>query len=223
MPVATITQLPPPTQVSLVATPLPGTSALRVLPDSVAPSVSVPSIGPDGKGNGVYASPPAPSTSFTPIAPPLATLIPSSLSTSSATLGASAIFATQLLSQDVPGAVEFLAVYEALVAASQVKYKPSNAALPEPAANNLFAKLLAEEKTQGVVRESIQQQVVKQPTVQAATQNIASPPPAPKARAETSASPSLSNVRYASQIYQSTSSRNKHFLEDEATIEAVSG
>lgn len=218
------TQITIPTQVSFVATPLPGTAALRALPDAVSPSVSNAALGPDYKGNGGYASENAPAPSATTPAPAsvLNMLIPASFSTASASLSASAMFATQLLAQDASGG-EILASYEELVAAAQVKYKPSDATLPPPAPNNLFAKMLAETQTQQRAQLHIQtQQHPKETATQAAVQaplssakNIPSP-----VKPKSSESPSTAAVAHqASHVYRATGLRNQQELEAPETVD----
>ena len=225
MPIGSNTQITVPTQVSFVATALPGTAALRVAPDAVAPSVSNAALGPDYKGNGGYVSVPANAATTSAAPAILSTLIPANLSTASATLSASAMFATQSLSQSAQAGSEFFAVYEELVAAAQVKYKPSNATAPEPAANNLFAKMLAETQTQNNVRVSVQtQQAPKESLAQAAPQNIAPaklPPVASKQKA--SEASVASGVRQASGAYHTTSVRNQVELETVEAVDKISG
>lgn len=225
MPIVSNTQITIPTQVSFVATALPGTQALRVAPDAVAPSVSNAALGEDYKGNGGYVSPPAAAAATTPISSTLSTPIPANLSTASASLSASSMLATQFLSQDANAGDAFFAVYEELVAASQVKYKPSDAGAPQPAPNNLFAKMLAETQTQTNVRVNVQaQQAPKEAIAQAAPQNIAPPKMAPVAtKQKTSESALASGVRHASGVYQATSVRNQVELEAPESVDAISG
>ena len=125
----------------MVATSLPGaTGTVRAMPDAVAPSVSGSTIGPDGKANAVYVAPATPEPVTSSPLSPLTVPIPASFTTNAASLSADAMYTAQALSQD-PG------VYETMIADAQVKYKPSNATVPEPAANNIFAKMLAEEQS----------------------------------------------------------------------------
>ena len=227
MPVVSNTQITLPTQVSFVATTLPGTQALRVLPDAVAPAVSDAALGPDYKGNGGYAGA-AVSTATTTSSSPslLSTLIPANFSTASASLSASAMFATQLLSQDAQGGTEFFAVYEELVAAAQVKYKPSNATMPEPASGSLFAKMLAETQAQNNVRVSAQvQQATREAVTQAAPQTLPAAKSAPlSARQKTQAQSSpVAGVRHASGAYHAASVRNKIELEAPEPVDNVTG
>src|SRR5690606_13657141 len=116
---------------------------------------------------------------------------PASFSTASASLSVGSMLATQMLSQEGEQS-SFLSVYEELVAASQVKYKPSDATLPQPAANNLFSKLLAEEKTQA------SQMIFAQAPKAAAEHAAASAPlPAakPVARKPEPSAPSIEGLR----------------------------
>ncbi len=223
-PIVSNTQITIPTQVSFVATALPGTQALRVAPDAVAPSVSNAALGEDYKGNGGYVSPSA-ATTTAPIASTLSTPIPANFSTASASLSASSMLATQFLSQDAHAGDAFFAVYEEMVATSQVKYKPSDAGAPQPAPNNLFAKMLAETQTQTNVRVNIQaQQAPKEAVAQAAPQNIAPPKLASVAtKQKTSEATHVSGVRHASGVYQATSVRNQVELEAPEAVDAISG
>lgn len=221
MPVVSNTQITVPTQVSFVATTPPGTEPQRILPDAVAPAVSDAALGKDYKGNGGYAgaaSAPAPSSLSSPN---LSSLIPAYFSTASATLSPRAMFATQLLSQDAQGGTEFFAVYEELVAAAQVKYKPSNAAMPEPAPNNLFAKMLVETQNQNVRVAAQIQQAPKEVAAQAAVPQ-APPPKATPVMRQKSQAQIAAAARVASHAYQTTSVRNKVELESESA-EPVSG
>ena len=158
MPPINNTQVSLPTQPTLVATSLPGTNALRPAYDAVAPSVSNPSVSNNSKGTGGYAGS-ASAPAQTAAVPLLSTPIPASFSTSNASLNASAMFATQALAQDSGSAETIFATYDQLVAASLVKYAPSNAALPQPEALNLFAKMLNEQKASNapVVNVTVQQ------------------------------------------------------------------
>lgn len=222
MPIVSNTHITIPTQVSFVATPLPGTEALRVLPDAVAPTMSDAALGPDYKGNGGYVSPTAPAA-MPAASTTLSTLIPTSFSTASATLSASAMVATQFLSQNSPAGDAFFAVYEELVAASQVKYKPSNATAPEPAPNNLFAKMLADTQTQNNTRVVVQAQLAPK---EAATHAAPTTAPIPKlaptvTRHKTSEASATAHTRHAAHVYQATSVRNKTVLEDVEAVDIV--
>jgi hypothetical protein len=225
VPIGSNTQITVPTQVSFVATALPGTSALRVAPDAVAPSVSNAALGPDYKGNGGYVSVPAAAATTSAIPAILSTLIPANLSTASATLSASAMFATQSLSQGAQAGSEFFAVYEELVAASQVKYKPSNATAPEPVPNNLFAKMLAETQTQNNVRVNVQaQQAPKEALAQAVPQNVIPEKLTPVATKQKTSEAAVASVaRHASGVYQATSVRNHIELEAVEAVDTISG
>src|SRR5687768_17418543 len=95
---ATATYVPQP--VNLVATPLPGTIAIRVAPTAVSPSVSNVAVNNNAGGSGAV---PSAGTTAEPaaqlITAPLSTLIPPSFSSSSASLSASAMFAAQAMGQ----------------------------------------------------------------------------------------------------------------------------
>jgi hypothetical protein len=227
MPQISHTQVLLPTQPTLVATSLPGTNALRPAYDAVAPSVSNPSVSNNSKGTGGYAgsaSAPAPS----PVVPLLSTPMPASFSTSSASLNASAMFATQALAQDSGSAETIFATYDQLVAASLVKYAPSNAALPQPEALNLFAKLLNEQKTSNTPMAAVaMQQATKEAAIsapsQAALQQVV---PTPKAavpkEAPRSSSLARSEITFAASAYRATSTRNQIELSDDK-VDAISG
>jgi hypothetical protein len=225
MPIASNTQTILPTQVPLTSTPMPGTSVARVLPDAVAPSVPDAKLGPDYKGNGGYVSPviSPPANSAAP--PVLSFLIPPSLSTANATLSATAMFATQLLSQDAQAGGQFLSEYEAIVAASQVKYMPSNATQPQPAPNNLFARLLSETQVQDNARVAVQ--VKASPKEVAANVATALAPQAAQvARSESQPLKQrpVTSTAYAAGSYTATSSRNHTHLESDAPpVEAIIG
>ena len=199
---------------------MPGTSVIHAPSTMVVPSVQSGAILPDRQGASGYIPQAAvPASTPAQISAPLNFLIPSSLSTSSASLSTTTMFATQLLSQNDRGSAPLLAVYEELVAASQVKYKPSMAAQPQPASNNLFAKMLAEEKSHTM-------QPARETMAQVAQQSAAPTPraPQPKARsAETASVPPASGLRQASHMYQSTVVRNKAMLDNDAPVEAISG
>lgn len=201
---------------------------MRVPSTVVSPSVQPGTILPDRQGSSGYLPEAAIQATAPPqISAPLSMLIPSSLSTSSASLGTTTMFATQLLSQNDMGSEPLLAVYEELVAASQVKYKPSMAAEPEPVSNNLFAKMLAEENSHSTLNDIIRQ-MPKEIMAQATQQVAANAPravasvPQPKNRISEASAPSYSGLRHASQSYASTEVRNKTYL-DETPVEAISG
>ena len=132
----------------IVATTVPGNNVLRVAPDNVAPNVSAVPVGDNTRRGGGAASPAPASTSATTTASGFSALIaflgssPSSLS-----LNASTTFMAQLMSQDnSPYARSVMSEYEKLVALSQVKYKPSNASLPEPEPSSVFSQILKQEQ-----------------------------------------------------------------------------
>lgn len=225
MPTAINTQIPLATQATFVDTPMPNAQATRVLPDAVPPTVNDVRITPDHKGNGGYtpaqqANAPTP----TSVAPPiLSMLIPASFSTSNATLSASAMFATHLLSQEGHGGGSaILAEYENLMAAAQVKYMPSNATLPTPAPDNLFAKMAAEIQNQ---KSSASIQTAAPVAKEAANAPQAATNPAPKPVAPAAAKPKPAassalptQARHAASTYQAVILHNAEFLE---AVEAV--
>lgn len=223
MPVISNTQIPLPTQVSFIATPMPATQTLRVAPHAVSPSGFDVAITPDHKGTGGYAPAAATNTLTTSIAPAtLSTLIPASFSTSTASLSANAMFATQLLSQDAQGAGELLATYEALAEASQVKYKPSNATLPEPAPNNLFARMMAETQNQNVRIVTQAQHAPVEVAAQAMSQPVATAvKPVQATRQKTASEISPAEARLASHAYQSAAVRNDSLREPVEAIDEV--
>lgn len=135
--------LQPPT---LVATPLPNAQAARVAYDAVAPSVSNPKVGDNAKQNAATPNIAQPSTPATSAAPLLSTPIPASFSTSSASLSASAIFATQALGQGDAQAPALLQAYAELKALSEVKYKPSNAGVPQTQPSDVFSRTLQQQQ-----------------------------------------------------------------------------
>lgn len=187
----------------MVATHIPNTTgAVHAPPSAVAPSVASEKIVPDAKGNGVYVAPVPATPATMQISAPLSMLIPASFSTNAATLSASAVYAAQAMAQDP-------SVYETMLAASEVKYKPSNAAAPEPAPNNLFAKMLAEKQydSQQTIRNIQQPPTINMPTAQVQTSAPKTPLPAPrKSEATTHHSNSVHNV--AVHAYEISSARN---------------
>lgn len=229
-PLVSHTQLLIPTQPTLVATVIPGSNAARAPFHAVAPSVSNAAITPDHKGSGGYAGgagQPAPQTPGQPAN--LSVPIPASFSTSSASLSASAVFAAQSLAQDVDSAPVLFANYEQLVEASLVKYKPSNAALPQPEVGNLYSKMLKEQKASNenianiVVQKAVKEAPSPVPQQPAVQPNSA---PAPKANSVKDSGRSSATARsealLAASAYRATSARNQVELSDER-VEAISG
>ncbi len=132
----------------IVATTVPGSNVLRVAPDNVAPNVSAVPVGDNTHRNASAASSTPPATTTSTMASGFSSLVafldgtPSSLS-----LNASTTFMAQLMSQDSsPYARSVMSEYEKLVALSQVKYKPSNASLPEPEPSSVFSQMLKQEQ-----------------------------------------------------------------------------
>lgn len=222
-PLVVNTQITGPTQVPLVATTLPGTSVLRAPLDAISPMVPDPKIGPDAKGNGIYtARPAAQAVSAPSTLSPLSFLVPASFSTNSASLSVNTMFAAQSLAQEGSVANEYLPVYEELAAASQVKYKPSDATLPEPAPNNLFAKMLAEEQ-QVASSAAVMHNAPHQEAPQAATATKA-PAPAPKKSSNDNEQNISASARSsAASAYSATTVRNAQWLDAPPPVEAVAG
>lgn len=150
--------------------------------------------------------------------------MPASLSTSNATFSPGAMLATQIFSQD--GGDGYFAVYEELVAASQVKYKPSDAQRPEPATNSLFSKMLAEEQSHSTL--AMAQQA---PKMAAAAAAAAAAQPQPAAQVNKTSAPARKSEPAATETirskasfaYASTVVRNKFELEEVPQIEPLVG
>ena len=215
-PLVSHTQIPITTQLSMVATTMPNAmGAVHAAPSAVAPSVASDKIVPDAKGNGIYTAPVSAAAAVSPLASPLSVLIPANFSTNAASLSASSIYAAQALSQD-PN------VYETMQAASEVKYMPSKATAPEPAPNNLFAKMLAEEQSHTQQASRSIQQVASAPVQTAQAQAPAPKPAAPAPRkSEMAANNNSASVRsIATHAYSTTNSRNSAQL-GEAKVEEV--
>jgi len=217
MPLVSNTQIIIPTQATLPAVVSAPPLAASLTQQAITPAVPDPRLGPDYKGNGGYVSVAGSAPAAQASSAPLSFLIPAFMSTSSASLSVGSMLATQIASQE--GGDGYLQVYEEMVAASQVKYKPSDATMPKPAPNDLFSKMLAEEKTH------VSQMITQQP--KAAVEQVAStvqqPAAKPAARRESSA-PNLENVRArATSAYSSTVSRNRSELENDAQVEPLLG
>jgi hypothetical protein len=175
MPVINSTTIytPPPT---LVATALPGNNTLRVNSDNVPPPVSNVAIGNNSKGGNTAvpsattgtqaASSPAASFMLSPFSYPT----PTSLSA-----GAQINFLAQLMSQDTGSATgSVLAEYESLIAMSQVKYKPSNAAMPEPEPASIFARMVQQQQQAKGVQQTLNQAVQQTAAADNAVNSLAS-------------------------------------------------
>ncbi len=135
-----------PQPLTLVATPLPNSNALRVPYDNVAPSVSNAQLDNNASSNRNYlpkteSSQTAPLTTSSNENFSLAALANST----SFSASAQTTFLAQLASGDFsPEARSLFAQYDKLVSYANVKYKPSNAGKPtEP--TNLFGALLKQE------------------------------------------------------------------------------
>lgn len=135
------------------------------------------------------------------------------------------MLATQMFSQE--GGDGYFAVYEELVAASQVKYKPSDATRPEPATSSLFSKMLAEEQghstlaaaQQAAPRMAAATAAAAQPQMQQAAP-VAKPAPASR-KSEAAATESVRSK--ATIAYVNTVSRNRSELEDVSQVESLVG
>lgn len=154
-----------PQPLTLVATPLPNSNALRVPYDNVAPSVSNAQLDNNASSNRNYlpkteSSQTAPLTTSSNENFSLAALANST----SFSASAQTTFLAQLASGDFsPEARSLFAQYDKLVSYANVKYKPSNAGKPtEPV--SLFGEFL---------KQDVQQQV-----------EFILPPPEPTAQIE---------------------------------------
>lgn len=211
-----------------MATPLPNSSVLRVSPEAVTPLQPDVKISPDGKGSGSYtAQPQQTSAPASNPSAPLNILIPSSLTSNAASLSASAMFAAQALAQDT-GSSALLATYEAFAQAAAVKYMPSNATKPEPAPNNLFARMLAETKGQPAPQkiDVPVQQVAKEAALQPAAQvqaQVQAPAPKQSSNVKNKTQAPIAAVKQASTAYQSTAIRNDRLLDEELKVEPIVG
>jgi len=150
LPVATITA-PVPAPATLIATALPDSNALRVPADTVAPTVSSVSVDLNASGNSapqpiISAQTPAPAAIASNDNAPL---FAGALDAGSSP-AAQAAFIAQLVSQEIPPAQRsaysgVLEQYEKIVANSFVKYKPSNAGIPQFTPEHAFQQTLHEE------------------------------------------------------------------------------
>jgi len=156
---ATASHTLPPT---IVATAIPGNNTVRVPPANVSPPVSSVEINNNARGNNTQVANPAPAPAQPAYAGngfssfiSLGGGAPGTLS-----LNAQTTFFTQLLAQDYSAqAKSFLSEYQSLVAIAQVKYKPSNASLPEPEPSGVFGKLLSDQQQIRSVNQSAGQQL----------------------------------------------------------------
>jgi hypothetical protein len=173
----------------IVATTVPGNNVLRVAPDNVAPNVSAVPVGDNAKRNSAASSQQPASLTTQNTSNGFSALIrfldgtPSSLS-----LNASTMFVAQLMSQDnSPYARGVLSEYEKLVALAQVKYKPSNAALPEPEPSSIFSQALKQEQqAKSSLQPAVMTQVLTANAQQASpgSASIKSPAPPKETQAE---------------------------------------
>ena len=144
----------------LVATTLPdATATVRVAGDNVAPSVSIPFIDPNSKGlSAPILTPASAPPASAAAAPP--TLPGTFLISTGAGFWASpqAPFLAQMMGQDLsPEAHGVLVQYERLMSMSAVKYKPSNATMPQPEPSGVFGRILQEEQAAAPRQAAMQQ------------------------------------------------------------------
>ena len=134
---------PLPVQPALVATAMTDAGALRAPYDNVAPTVSQAAIDPNAQQPPAFAVPEQNDPTDNSSANQSFALFPPS----PAATAAQAAFLAQLISQEVPAAMQetfrgVLAQYETMVVNGFTKYKPSNAGIPKPAPASAFAELL---------------------------------------------------------------------------------
>ncbi len=137
---------PPPSQPALVATPVPDNNTLRVLPTSVAPPVSSAQTDPNASGNNQLLIPTASSAPAAASAAPAMAGTVTNLSPE-VPLGAPATLLAQMMGQNLPPEVQnslrgVLNEYEKIIINSYVKYKPSNASLPQAEPASTFNQML---------------------------------------------------------------------------------
>ena len=140
-----------PAPVTLVATPLPNSIALRAPYDNVSPSVSSAQLDNNASGNNVLLSKRDNAQISIPINIAAEKFsVPANSNSASFTANAQTAFLTQLASGDIsPEIYGIFAQYEKLLSYANVKYKPSNAGKPvDPV--SLFSTLLELEKGHSV-------------------------------------------------------------------------
>lgn len=181
LPVAAITASVP-APATLVATALPDSNALRVPADNVAPLVSSVSVSLNASGNS--APPPIISTQVQTAslasndnAPLFAGALDAGGSPS-----AQAAFIAQLVSQEIPPSQRatysgVLEQYEKIVANSFVKYKPSNAGIPQFTPEHAFQQTLHDEPVRFEAPQPAPQQPAPQPQAQAQVEPVAQAAP----------------------------------------------
>lgn len=141
---ATTAYTTPPT---IVATGIPGNNTLRVPPANVSPPVSSVQISNDARGNNPAIAALS-GESAAAIAQQFSSFIANFNGTpTTLSMGAQTTFLAQLMSQDASTpARSVLSEYEKMVQLSQVKYKPSNATMPQAEPASLFGKMLQQEQ-----------------------------------------------------------------------------
>lgn len=194
-----------PIQTPLINTVLPGSDAVRVPYDSVAPSVSNAEIKNNTNGNGNTATGSGANVSAN--AESFATF-PNFINPQNLQSSAQSTFLTQLLAQESasPQAQIILVQYEKLVALATVKYKPSNALKPSVEPAGVFGKLLKQQPQDNSVDVADAAPVerlpeptapntnfVEQAPVQATPQAVSVPEQVSAAYAEAAARPGIAS------------------------------
>lgn len=146
LPLINIAPTPITPQASLVSTPVPDSNTLRVPPSTVAPPVSSAQVDPNASGKNQLL-PQTGTTASTPSSPPTVTTGTNNLAPE-VPLGAPATLIAQMLGQKTlpPEAQNALRgvlnEYEKVIINSYVKYKPSNAFLPQSEPSSAFSQLV---------------------------------------------------------------------------------
>lgn len=225
---------PPPT---IVATVIPGNNTVRVPADNVSPPVSNVQIDNNARGNNVpFANTSSAASTLTLSMPAFSSFTPLFNGTpTTLSLSAQTTFFAQLMSQDNSSLTQgMLSEYERIVAMSQVKYKPSNAMMPEPEPMNLFSQILQQEKTVRVAQQFTEPQAVTSPAIHQAAAAVSTPastrtPESPSRTTRNAAlattpskalpSVSLADKLHATHAYVATTIRNNKTNQE--SIESV--
>ncbi len=179
---------PPP----IVNTTTPGTNETHTPPTIVAPSFSSSQVDNNARGNSTYVkaaeAPPPPLTQSVSTGASASVGVPQSPS-DKFTLGAQTNFLAQLIGQDITPSVQGVLVqYEKLVNIGNVKYKPSDAGIPEEQPSSVFGKLLQSEHQQPPPAPVQQQQSAAAIAASSGNQSQQNPVAAPRLTAEVSPS-----------------------------------
>jgi hypothetical protein len=170
---ATYTPPPPPVYAGAMT---PGASVVRASIVSVAPSVANVQVGNDARNTPATATPVAPSSLSVPVAG--LSGAQSVVGYFNSGIGSQTSFFTQLIAQDTSAQARGVLVeYEKLVAMGKVKYLPSNAGIPEPEPNNIFAQALRQERaaTPAQYMQQVQTQMHQAVAVESSVASMASP------------------------------------------------